>query len=232
LEALKKDAKDRFGFIYNKLGGNFEAIWNRAQYVLKKRFARLTLISDLPKREFEISIFSKHLGLSGRLDILENGAIPVEIKTGRSPSHSLSSQNNNAGYYLSHAVQLTLYALLIEDKYSIDVDTGYIYYSSADERHVIKIDYYLRREAILQRNKAFQTFLNGKEPEGKCKKCKASAQNPIVALWDGRQVNNNNNNNNIINKNRIQQQMSSFTKSLMAGTTKNLLGPVWCHTCL
>lgn len=201
LETLKNNAKERFGHRYNKLGGDFESVWSKAEHILKKRFAKLFFISDIPKREYEILLFSKHLRLSGRLDVLEKGAIPVEIKTGRPPS-------GNAGYYLSHGVQLALYALLIEDKYFIDVDAGYIYYSSVDERRLVNIDYTLRKQAIWQRDNALHTFQNGKEPEGKCEKCREAENTIALCSGNNSKIQGNDNDNNSLNKTKQEMNTS------------------------
>lgn len=163
LESLRKDTEGRFSYQYHKLGGNFNAVWSRVEYILKRRFERLVLapLQSVPERQFEISLSSGNLGLTGRLDVIENGA-PVEIKTGKVPSNR---------YSLSHALQVSLYALLIENKRLIDVNVGYLYYSSSDEIHVVNIDENLRIEALRQRNATLHTFQSQNEPEGKCQKC-------------------------------------------------------------
>lgn len=163
LESLRKDTEGRFSYQYHKLGGNFNALWNRAENILKRRFERLVLalLQSVPERQFEISLSSGNLGLTGRLDIIENG-VPVEIKTGKAPSN---------GYSLSHALQVSLYALLIENKHFVNVNVGYLYYSSADAIRIVNIDEDLRIEALRQRNATLHTFQNQNEPEGKCQKC-------------------------------------------------------------
>jgi CRISPR/Cas system-associated exonuclease Cas4 (RecB family) len=168
LSKLKQNTEGRFAFKYDKLGGDFEALWKSVvEWFLKKRFSNLAITSSNripPQRQFETLLSSSDLGLTGRLDVLEESTVPVEIKTGKAPIK---------GYYLSHAIQVTLYALIIENKYHIDVDTGYIYYYSIDNIRVVNIDYNLRREAIRQRNLAWATFQKNNVPEGKCDKCRA-----------------------------------------------------------
>lgn len=163
LELLQKDTESRFSYQYQKLGGDFSAAWNRVEYILKRRFERLVLAppQSIPERQFEISLSSHNLGLTGRLDVIENG-VPVEIKTGNVPSN---------GYGLSHALQVSLYALLIENKHFVNINVGYLYYSSADEIRAVNIDENLRIEALRQRDATLYTFRNENEPEGKCRRC-------------------------------------------------------------
>ncbi|HXG06604.1 MAG TPA: CRISPR-associated protein Cas4 [Nitrososphaera sp.] len=163
LELLREDTENKFGYQYRKLGGDFSVTWNRVEYLLKRRFERLVLapLQIIPERQFEISLSSDNLGLTGRLDVIENGA-PLEIKTGYVP---------NNGYSLSHALQVSLYALLIENKHFVNVNVGYLYYFSADEIRVVNIDEDLRMEALYQRDAALCTFQNENEPEGKCRRC-------------------------------------------------------------
>lgn len=163
LELLREDTEDRFSYQYHKLGGDFSATWNKVEYILKRRFERLVLapLQSIPERQFEISLSSRNLGLTGRLDVIENG-VPVEIKTGNVPSN---------GYSLPHALQVSLYALLIENKHFVNVNVGYLYYFSADEIRIVNIDENLRTEALRQRDAALYTFQNENEPEGKCRRC-------------------------------------------------------------
>jgi CRISPR/Cas system-associated exonuclease Cas4 (RecB family) len=212
LSELEQNTKDRFAFKYDNLGGDFEALWNSADWFLKKRFSNLVITSGShspPKREFETLLFSSELGLTGRLDVLEERTVPVEIKTGKAPIK---------GYYLSHAIQVTLYALIIENKYHIDVDTGYIYYYSIDNTRVVNIDYNLRREAIRQRNLAWTTFQKNEVPEGKCWKCRGQKAAAATALYIKDKNGNEGyycyNNNNPSSNNQESRAIAAIAKGI------------------
>ncbi|MBI4332397.1 MAG: CRISPR-associated protein Cas4 [Chloroflexi bacterium] len=70
------------------------------------------------EREFNVSLFSPRLGLSGKLDmVIKSGGevIPVDFK------------NSGGGVELNHKYQLTAYALLVEDRWNRPVRRGFIY---------------------------------------------------------------------------------------------------------
>lgn len=70
------------------------------------------------ERQFNVSLYSKRLGLSGKLDMVINTpgeVIPVDFK------------NSGAGVGLNHKYQLTAYALLVEDRWERAVRRGFIY---------------------------------------------------------------------------------------------------------
>jgi CRISPR-associated exonuclease Cas4 len=95
--------------------------------------------SDSPGRKSNISVFSHKLGLSGKLDLLEikdGQYIPIEYKRGR----TRNSQSIN--------VQLCLYALCLEEMYSVHISTGYIYFSEDNRRVPIDINVDLREKAM------------------------------------------------------------------------------------
>jgi CRISPR/Cas system-associated exonuclease Cas4 (RecB family) len=165
LSSLKNELEETYLNSYNSLDGKFEDLWNEIEILLVILYNRRVdskVITDLPKRVFEIPLFSCDIGLKGRLDIIENRIFPLEIKTGSAP---------HTQYYLSHAIQLTLYALLLENKFRIDIDKGFIYYSVIDEKRQVLIDEKLRREAIRLRNLAIKAFLSPLPPESRCDKC-------------------------------------------------------------
>jgi len=70
------------------------------------------------ERQFNVSLYSERLGLSGKLDmvILSRGeVIPVDFK------------NTGTGVGLNHKYQLAAYALLVEDRWQKPVRRGFIY---------------------------------------------------------------------------------------------------------
>jgi CRISPR/Cas system-associated exonuclease Cas4 (RecB family) len=162
-ESLRGQAEEKFGDSYKRLGGEFTIAWKKAEQVIRTRLYRVCANTKkvVPKRQFEIPLWSKDLALKGRLDLLENST-PLEIKTGKVPQQGCS-------YY--HALQLTLYALLLENRHLKDVDYGYVYYASIHDKRVVWIDDSIREEAISQRDATLATLLGNVEPEGKCRQC-------------------------------------------------------------
>ncbi len=70
------------------------------------------------EREFNVSLFSSRLGLSGKLDmVIKAGGevIPVDFK------------NTGGGVGLNHKYQLTAYALLAEDRWDRPVRRAFVY---------------------------------------------------------------------------------------------------------
>jgi len=70
------------------------------------------------ERRFHVVLESERLGLSGKLDVLiasPQGFFPVDFKYTRGRPHR------------NHIVQLTGYALLVEENFHTHVETGFIY---------------------------------------------------------------------------------------------------------
>ena len=104
---------------------------------------KLFLRSGLPSRKIlyadvgstfpqSAPLISRRYGLTGKPDYLvraENGLVPVEVKSGRSP--------NSGCPYEGHMFQLAGYCLLVEDLYRAPVPYGLIRY---DDR-TIPVEY-------------------------------------------------------------------------------------------
>ncbi len=100
----------------------------------KRRKGGLFYSEELEKatKQFRVHLLSDRLNLEGVLDCLltvRDELIPVDYKQMRS---------FNGKPWLDHKVQLTAYALLLEDKFDTVVKRGYIYYMP--EEKVVKVD--------------------------------------------------------------------------------------------
>ncbi len=73
---------------------------------------------------------SESLGLHGKIDLVERNdtLTPVERKRAES-----------GAYYESDEIQLAGYCMLLSDAIGEDVNVGYIYLYSTDERHAVRI---------------------------------------------------------------------------------------------
>jgi CRISPR/Cas system-associated exonuclease Cas4 (RecB family) len=163
LDSLRRKAELKFKVDFLELGEDFEATWNTLVRAFAKR--RLESIAEtretIPERQFEVLLCSNDLALKGRIDVIENG-LPLEIKPGVPPLQ---------GHNFSHSLQLTLYALLIENKFSRDVNQGIIYYPLINKTDIVTIDERLRWEALRQRNLTIATIIDDVPPDGRCKAC-------------------------------------------------------------
>jgi CRISPR/Cas system-associated exonuclease Cas4 (RecB family) len=170
-QPLRRQTEEKFAASYKKLGGNFDSAWKKAERIISSRLYRVCANTEyvVPQRQFEIPLWSKELALKGRLDILEKG-VPFEIKTGKVPQQGCS-------YY--HTLQLTLYALILENKHHKDIDYGYVYYASSHDKRIVCLDEDIREEALRQRDITLATLLGNVEPEGKCRQC---MQNQCVSM--------------------------------------------------
>ena len=91
------------------------------------------------KRSFHVSLESKRLGLSGKLDLLitsQRGHFPVDFKYSKSRVHR------------SHAFQLAGYALLVEEAFETKVETGFIYLLPIQEVVAVDLTQRLKEEAL------------------------------------------------------------------------------------
>jgi len=85
---------------------------------------------DGGERQFNVSIHSERLGLTGKLDmVIQAGGevIPVDFK------------NSGSGVGLNHKYQLTAYALLVEDMWHRPVRRGFIYLVPLKKAHEVVI---------------------------------------------------------------------------------------------
>lgn len=76
---------------------------------------------------------SENLGLKGKIDILEDGVIPVERKRGND-------------YFYNDEIQLAAYCMLLEDNIDAAVNEGIIYLYGTDQRISVLIENYHREK--------------------------------------------------------------------------------------
>jgi len=123
-----------------------------------------------PKIKSELKIISENLNLVGKIDQLElhkNLVVPVELKTGRSPSE---------GIWPGHKIQIAAYALLLEDQYQKKVNQGSVVYLDQNIKRTIIINPFLKDE-IIELRKEVEGLLKSKTPpeftenKNKCSKC-------------------------------------------------------------
>jgi CRISPR-associated exonuclease Cas4 len=92
------------------------------------------------ERLFNLWLRSDRLGLAGKLDLLirtKDADYPVEFKfTGE-------------GVAANHRLQLTAYALLVEEQFGRRVDRGFVYLIPADDVRVMEVSQ-SEREAVLR----------------------------------------------------------------------------------
>jgi len=130
---------------------------------LKIRYANVGTIYQQP------SLISARYGLSGRPDYLirvDDGVVPVELKSGRSP--------RSGRPYEGHMLQLAAYCLLVEDVCQAFVPYGLLQY----EDRCIRVEYTssLRRD-LLGTLQEMRTAKRGGEPHinhncpAKCRSC-------------------------------------------------------------
>ena len=81
-----------------------------------------------PKIVSELRIESEELKLKGIIDqvhIYENGYVPFELKTGRTPQD---------GVWPNHRIQIVAYSLLLQEKFSKPVKEGFVFYLDTKEK--------------------------------------------------------------------------------------------------
>ncbi len=123
-----------------------------------------------PKIESELRIESEALGLKGIIDqieIYDNGFVPIELKTGKSPKQ---------GIWPSHKIQLIAYALLIEDKFKTEVKEGFVHYLDTKEKRHISMNQFMRveiRDLIKKVNELFDStkIPDFEKNQNKCSCC-------------------------------------------------------------
>lgn len=124
----------------------------------------------------ELSLKSKSLGLSGRIDKVEKveaGLAPVEIKTGKPPAY----------VWPEDVMQLAAYAILLEEKFGGSTHFGFVEYTRTYERRPVMLGEREKRDVLRLRNEVL-SFLS--EPESliagfrknpnKCQGCSISLQ--------------------------------------------------------
>lgn len=128
-----------------------------------------------PKIESELRIDSKNLSLNGIIDQIEvwpDHFVPIELKTGKAPI---------TGVWPGHRIQLSCYALLIEDRFNTKVDYGYVRYLDTFETRRIEMNSFMREEVIVLIRKINELLTSNKLPDF-CKndnKCNACSLKPL-----------------------------------------------------
>lgn len=115
-----------------------------------------------PKIISEIWVDSDKLQLKGIIDkveIYENGYVPIELKTGKMPKE---------GIWPGHKVQIAAYSMLIEEKFKTEVKEGFVNYLDAKQTRHIAINPFMRQE-ILYLVKEVQEILKSHDLPNYCK---------------------------------------------------------------
>ena len=103
----------------------------------RRSLRRYQLLSG--ERRFHVWLDSPKLGLSGRLDLLiisPSGFFPVDFKY----THGRPHRN--------HLIQLAGYALLVEENFQTQVDTGFIYLTPIQEIVAVSLSTHLKDQAM------------------------------------------------------------------------------------
>ncbi|MDZ7305287.1 MAG: CRISPR-associated protein Cas4 [candidate division KSB1 bacterium] len=107
----------------------------RIEFLERRRKLRAYNLSS-GERQFEVVLHSKQYGLSGKLDMLvttAQGRYPVDFKMTRGEIGE------------NHRLQLSAYAVMVEEIFSCKVETGFIYLIPHRNAVVVPIDAALRR---------------------------------------------------------------------------------------
>ena len=123
-----------------------------------------------PKIISELRVESDELKLKGIIDqvhVYDNGYVPFELKTGRTPSD---------GVWPSHRIQIAAYSLLLQEKFNKQVKEGFVVYLDSKEKRHIAINPFMKQE-VRQIVDEVVSLLESKDlpdfctNENKCKKC-------------------------------------------------------------
>ena len=112
-----------------------------------------------PKIITELSVRSKRLRLKGvvdRIEIYGNEYVPVEIKTGRTPSE---------GVWPDHRLQIASYMLLLNDKFNVNVKEGMVKYVATDQTRQVVMNPFLEYEITAAVNDLFNLVESPDVPE-------------------------------------------------------------------
>ncbi len=153
-------------FLYRSLKHVHGAMKKRHLRKVKEQIAYVDTDDKKPKL-----FISKKLGLSGRPDyvlLIDDGHIPVEVKTGRTPR----------GPLFSHIMQTAAYCILIDEEYGEAPPYGILRYETAE--HEIEYDDSLKDLVITKLEEMRNIFIskevhrNHNKP-GKCRNCSRRA---------------------------------------------------------
>ena len=138
--------------------------YSRADEIISFSSKAKLLGSDLwdaltPKIITELSVRSKRLRLKGivdRIEIYGNEYVPVEIKTGRTPSE---------GVWPDHKLQIVSYMLLLNDKFNVNVKAGMVKYVPTDQTRQLVMNPFMEYEITAAVNDVFNLIENPDVPE-------------------------------------------------------------------
>ncbi len=109
-----------------------------------------------PKIISEMRVTSKSLQLRGiidRVEMYEDGYVPVELKTGKMPRE---------GMWPGHRIQIAAYALLLGEKLNTEIKEGFVHYLDTNEKRHLTINPFLKEE-IINLVKNIQTLMERQE---------------------------------------------------------------------
>jgi len=98
-------------------------------------------------RTRSVSLSSERLGITGKLDVLEeegDAVRPVETKRSAAPK----DEHGQPGFWENDAIQLCAQALLVEESMGVAVPTGIIYYAGSKTRVDVALDDFLRARTL------------------------------------------------------------------------------------
>jgi CRISPR-associated exonuclease Cas4 len=123
-----------------------------------------------PKIISEKRVESNKLQLRGiidRIEVYENGYVPVELKTGKMPKE---------GVWPGHKIQIAAYAMMIEETFNTNVKEGFVRYLDTKVTRQIAMNPFMKEE-IINLVKEVQDLLNNQnipnycENKNKCTHC-------------------------------------------------------------
>lgn len=161
LHLLVSYVAERLGNTWPNLSEHLRIVENACRL----RLANPPVSTDV---EYEKHVRSSKLGLSGSIDLVE-GNVPVEVKL-------------RGSLRKADKIQLTLYALILEEELSADVDFGFIDLVSSCQRIKVEIGDKLRAEALGLREEAakfaltFESAAVNRIGRARCSTCDLSAE--------------------------------------------------------
>jgi len=112
-----------------------------------------------PKIISELRVQSDKLRLKGIVDRIEvhgNEYIPVEIKTGRTPTE---------GVWPDHRLQLSAYAMLLNEKFKVNVKECLVKYVATDQTRQIVMNPFMEHEVTVAVNDVFELLEKTEIPD-------------------------------------------------------------------
>jgi len=123
-----------------------------------------------PKVKTEYSLQSIKLGLKGRIDKLEcheTKILPVELKSGNPPKE---------GVWEGHRIQAAAYAMMLEDKFNVQVPEAVVHYVDHNSKRTIVLNPFMKQEVTETAEKVRKCLETKELPKGcgreDCKACK------------------------------------------------------------